>query len=253
MATNKTIAQLTEITSPADVDEVALHDNDVGQAKRFSWSNIKATLKTYFDTLYRSSSTDIDLTADVTGTLPLGNGGTGQITASAAFNAIKQAATTSATGVSELTTTAEVDTGTDTSRTITPDALAGSYCATKSVQMAIFDFTTEVATGDGKFYFHVPTALDGMNLVAVHAEVITAGTTGTTDIQIYNLTDTVDMLSTKITIDSGETGSDTAATPPVIDTDNDDVATNDVIRIDVDAVSTTAPEGLLVTMEFRLP
>jgi hypothetical protein len=92
-----------------------------------------------------------------------------------------------------------------------------------------------------------------MNLVEVHAEVITAGTTGTTDIQIHNVTQAADMLSTKITIDSAETGSDTAAAAAVIDTANDDVATNDVIRVDVDAISTTAPKGLIVSLVFQLP
>ena len=92
-----------------------------------------------------------------------------------------------------------------------------------------------------------------MNLVEVHAEVITAGTTNTTDIQIANVTDSVDMLSTKLTIDSGETGSDTAATAAAINTSNDDVTTNDMLRIDVDAVSSTAPKGLIVTLTFRLP
>jgi len=92
-----------------------------------------------------------------------------------------------------------------------------------------------------------------MNLVSVHAEVITAGTTNTTDIQIANDTQSADMLSTKITIDSGETGSDTAAAAAVIDTSEDDVATNDLIRVDVDAISTTAAKGLVVTLEFRLP
>lgn len=50
------------------------------------------------------------------------------------------------------------------------------------------------------------------------------------------------MLSTAMTIDSAETSTSTAATPPVIDTANDDVATGDVIRIDIDAISTTAPK-----------
>ena len=87
----------------------------------------------------------------------------------------------------------------------------------------------------------------------VHAEVITAGTTGTTDIQIANVTQAADMLTTKITIDSGETGSDTAAAAAVIDTANDDVATNDLLRVDVDAVSTTAAKGLIVTLGFQRP
>lgn len=121
------------------------------------------------------------------------------------------------------------------------------------VQATVFDYATNVSTGDGKFYFHIDDSLNGMNLVRIHAEVITAGTTGTTDIQIANVTQAVDMLSTKLTIDSGETGSDTAATPAVIDTANDDVATNDLIRVDVDAVSTTPPQGLIVTMIFETP
>lgn len=123
----------------------------------------------------------------------------------------------------------------------------------RAFQMVVFDFATSVVTGDGKFYAHIDSRLDGMDLVDVHGEVITAGTTNTTDIQIHNLTQTADMLSTKLTIDTGETGSDTAATPAVIDTNNDDVAENDVIRIDVDAISTTAPKGLLITLGFRLP
>jgi len=121
----------------------------------------------------------------------------------------------------------------------------------KGVQMIIVDFTTQVTVGDGKMYFHIDPSLAGMNLVDVHAEVITAGTTGTTDIQVHNLTQAADMLTTKLTIDSAETGSDTAATPAVIDTANDDVAENDLIRIDCDAVSTSAPQGLLVTLGFN--
>lgn len=120
------------------------------------------------------------------------------------------------------------------------------------VQAVVFDFTTENSTGDGKYYIHIPPALNGLNLTYVHAEVITAGTTGTETIQIHNLTQTADMLSTEITIDTGETGSDTAATPPVIDEAEDDVATNDVIRIDIDGVHTTAAEGLVVTLGFGL-
>jgi len=123
----------------------------------------------------------------------------------------------------------------------------------REVQCIVFDFATDVATGDGKFYLHVSDRLAGMDLVDVHAEVITAGTTGTTDIQINNVTQAADMLTTKVTIDSGETGSDTGATAAVIDTANDDVAENDLLRIDVDAVSTTAPKGLIVTLGFRLP
>lgn len=177
------------------------------------------------------------------------------INASAAIAGSKiAAATTSATGAVELATTAEVDTGTDTSRAVTPDAIAGSNLGEKSVSVHVVDGTTSVATGDGQAYFMLPDSMDGMDLVALEAAVVTAGTTGTTDIQIHNVTDSVDVLSTKLTIDSGETSSTTAAADAVIDTSNDDVDSWDVWRIDVDAVqSGTAPQGLVISLTFRLP
>lgn len=152
-------------------------------------------------------------------------------------------------------TASDVNTGTATDSAVTPDALAGSNAFTKEVALLVFDDSQDVATGDGAgdLFFRVPSTFNGMNLVAVAAAVQTAGTTGTTDIQIHNVTDTADMLSTVITIDSAETDSSTAATAAVINTATDDVATGDILRIDVDAVSTTAPKGLLVELQFRLP
>lgn len=122
-------------------------------------------------------------------------------------------------------------------------------------QVLCFSFRDQedTETGDGAGYLHIPADLNGYNLVEVHAEVETAGVTNTTDIQIHNETQAADMLSTKITIDGGETGSDTAATAAVIDAANDGVATNDLLRMDVDAISTTAAKGLLVTLGFQLP
>jgi hypothetical protein len=164
-------------------------------------------------------------------------------------------ASDTAAGVVELATAAETTTGTDAARAVTPDGLAGSVFGTQVVQLMVFDDSQDVATGNGAgdLFFRVPSTMNGMNLVAVAACVQTAGTTGTTDIQIHNVTDTADMLSTVITIDSAETDSSTAATAAVINAATDDVATGDVLRIDVDAVSTTAPKGLLVELQFRLP
>ena len=165
-------------------------------------------------------------------------------------------ASTSAQGVSELATAAEVTAGTDTGRTVTPDALAGSVVfGTRYVQCVVFDFGTDIAEGNGKFYFHVPAGMNGMDLVEVHSEVVTAGNGSTIDVQIHNATDGSDMLSTSLTIDDGETGSDTAATAAVINGSEDDVATNDVIRIDVDGNGgdTTVAKGLIVTLGFRIP
>lgn len=122
------------------------------------------------------------------------------------------------------------------------------------VSLQIVDSETDLETGDGKFNFPIPAKLNGMNLTSVYASTMVAGVTGTTDVQIHNVTQAADMLSTKITIDTGEKTSDTAATPAVIDTGNDDVATKDELRIDIDAVSTgTAPKGLMLLLGFSQP
>jgi hypothetical protein len=127
---------------------------------------------------------------------------------------------------------------------------AANFDPRRSIQVVVTDYTTNTATGDGQAYFTIDSSLAGKNLVDIHARTITAGVTGTTDIQIHNVTQAVDMLSTKLTIDSGETGSDTAATPAVIDTANDDVALYDLIRIDIDAISSTPAQGLIITLGF---
>lgn len=112
---------------------------------------------------------------------------------------------------------------------------------------------TNTATGDGKYFFRVPKEINGFILTRVAASVYAAGTTGTTDIQIRNITDSADMLSTKLTIDSAEVDSSTAATVAVIDKAKDDVATGDRIAIDVDAISTTAAQGLYIELQFSIP
>jgi hypothetical protein len=111
---------------------------------------------------------------------------------------------------------------------------------------------TALSTGDGKLYFTVPANLDGYNLTSAHAAVYVASSSGLPSIQVHNLTDTVDMLSTAITLDVGELNSYIATTPPVVDTSNDDVSTGDIIRIDVDAAGTDV-EGLDIHLVFNKP
>ncbi len=182
-------------------------------------------------------------------------GGTGASTASAAFTALKQAATSSATGVSELAIASEVNTGNDTARAITPDALAGSNLGEKSGCLAAVESDTDTAVANGKEGIVIPASLNGMNIVEVVATVHTAGTTGTTDIQVRRRRAgaDADVLSTKMTIDTGETSTITAATPAVVNAANDDLNTGDVIYFDIDSISTTAAKGLSVCFTARLP
>lgn len=163
-----------------------------------------------------------------------------------------RAASTSQTGIAEASVASEVNTGTDSLRYVSPDSLAGSNFGIRYIQFVITAPDGDVSTGDNKAFTHIPTALNGMNLVYAHAEVITAPVGAAMTIQIHNATDAVDMLSAALTIDDGETGSDTGSV--TINTSNDDVATNDVIRIDIDQVgSSTAGAGLVVTLGFQLP
>ncbi len=120
----------------------------------------------------------------------------------------------------------------------------------KYLEIAIFEYTVTIESGDGKGYVHIPAHLDGLDLVEAHAECITAGTTGTMWIQFYNVDNALDMFTTRLSIDSGETGSDQAATPYSINTSADHINENDMIRIDVDTLHTTPAVGLIITMGF---
>jgi hypothetical protein len=109
-----------------------------------------------------------------------------------------------------------------------------------------------ITTGDGKAFYRVPSTLNGCNLVGVAASVSTVSSSGIPTVQIHNLSQTADMLTTKLTIDANETDSSTAANAAVIDTANDDVATGDKLRIDIDVAGTGA-KGLIVELQFQLP
>lgn len=126
----------------------------------------------------------------------------------------------------------------------------GFFKGDKSVQISVVDPATALATGDGKFYFLIDSTLNGYKLTSVLASVITAGTTNTLDIQIANVTDAVDILSTKLTVDSTETSSLTAATPAVINAANANVSTMDLLRIDIDAIHAVPTQGLIVVLLF---
>lgn len=77
-------------------------------------------------------------------------------------------------------------------------------------------------------------------ILMVGATVDVAGVTGTMQLDINN--NATSILSTKITIDDGETTSRTAATPSYVS--NTTFAKGDIFTFDVDTVQTTPAEGL---------
>jgi hypothetical protein len=118
-----------------------------------------------------------------------------------------------------------------------------------TVAVQVCDDVTVLTTGDGKANVWIPAVLNGLNLVDADAAVSTVSSSGDPTIQVRNVTDACDMLSTRITIDATEKTSWTAATAPVIDTSHDDVATGDQLAIDVDGAG-TGTKGLQVILRF---
>lgn len=85
-----------------------------------------AGVKTFSSTIVGSINGSAATATNVTGTVAIANGGTGQTTAAAAFDAIKQTATTAYQGASQLATDGEAQAGTSTTRVVTPDNLGAT-------------------------------------------------------------------------------------------------------------------------------
>jgi hypothetical protein len=122
-------------------------------------------------------------------------------------------------------------------------AISSTPTVARSSQLVIFNSSTSVTTGTGKAYMVVPALLNGLTMDRATAQVITAGTTNPTVIDV-NINGTTTMGTTKISIASAAT----VATPGTITAGS--VSTDDLISVDVDSVSTTAPLGLIVILEF---
>ena len=103
--------------------------------------------------------------------------------------------------------------------------------STKELTLKIQSDITILTTGDGKYIYTVPSSLNGWTLTAIHASLTTVSSLNKPEFKVYNLTDSVEMLSTNVTIDANEFTSYDATTPAVIS--NGLVATKDRLRFDV--------------------
>jgi hypothetical protein len=258
--------------TPIDQDGgTFLTTDSVGWAE--FWVNAATVvLGIYFDGELKRAVSDVEVDGSGggggTGGVPAGPITAGDLTMSSGYVLGR---TTAAVGAIELITVgsgltlaagslsanaaspSDINTGTSTTTFVTPDALAGSDLGVALVTLQVTDPAgSAITTGDGKAYYRISSALNGMNLVSVAAALTTVSSSGIPTVQIANVTDSVDMLSTKLTIDASETDSATAATAAVIDAAHDDVATADMLRIDIDVAGTGA-KGLIVQMQFRKP
>jgi hypothetical protein len=127
----------------------------------------------------------------------------------------------------------------------------GSIGATyRAISIKLVSDTEVMTTGDGKWIYVIPPALNGLNITNVVASCTTVSSSGLPSFALYNLTDSQDILSTNVTIDENEYTSATATTAKVINTSYDDVATGDRIRIDCDAAG-TGTKGVQIDIEFN--
>lgn len=130
-------------------------------------------------------------------------------------------------------------------------ALSPSSSRASSVsllQLKVIADTSTLSTGDGQLIVAVPAALTGLVLTTVAAYVSTASSSGLPTVQLRNVTQAADMLSTRVTIDANELTSYTAVTPAVVDPAHAAVVTGDLLAVDVDVAGTGAKGlGLLLT------
>ncbi len=166
----------------------------------------------------------VDLTTDVTGTLPAANGGTG-VTALSSLDAASLGAGASSDG-----------------QVLTSDGAGGAAWEATATEIGIAcsDETTDLAAAIGVATFRMPYA---MTLTGIRASVTTAPVGSTIIVDVNESGSTI--LSTKLSIDASEKTSETAATAAVI---SDSALADDAeITVDIDQVgSTTAGAGLKI-------
>jgi hypothetical protein len=133
------------------------------------------------------------------------------------------------------------------------DNMAAVYLLanTKTFVWRIIPENVPITIGDDKARIPVPLELNGFELIRIHAAVDVVSTSGLVTVQLYNITQAVDVLSTLITIDENELDSYGAATPPVIISANRLVATGNKLRCDIDVAGTGAT-GLCLIPTYRI-
>ena len=151
-------------------------------------------------------------------------------TSKASLNAPHGTAPTSPTNGDVWTTTAGIYVRVN-GTTIGPLAAQSGTGAPYEIPVAVGDESSVLTTGTAKVTFRMPCA---MTLTAVRGSLTASGTGTTVDINESGTT----VLSTKLTFDSGEKTTTTAATPAVI---SDSALADDAeITIDIDATAGNA-------------
>jgi len=187
--------------------------------------------------------------------LAVGANGTIPVADSAEATGLKwQTASVTTKGAVELSTTAEIDTGIDSTRAMPVDQFQASKHTVKFLAFRLVASDTAVAVdttvgGDFRIPFSGTILQDDSTPHLFAAVNDTAGTTGTQVVDV-NLNGTTIMTTNKLDTDTTEKSSATGATLPDLTTTA--VSAGDILTFDVDAIHTTPANGLTIYMAIRL-
>ena len=163
-------------------------------------------------------------------------------------------ASKTAEGLVELATTAEIDTGTDTTRAMPIDQFVASK---RNIEWIVFDCvdpSTDCAVDTniaGDFVSPIAGTIlqSDSSPFYLYATNSTAGAPTGTMVVDVNINGTTIMTTNKLDFDATEKTTTTAATPPDLTTTS--LAVGDIITIDIDSVHVTPAKGLKVYMGIR--
>lgn len=150
-------------------------------------------------------------------------------------------------GIVELATTAEINTGTDTTRAMPVDQFVASTRNVRYFDIYAIEKATDNAVGNNiAWAFECPFT---WTITEIGAYVETAWVTWAS-VWDVNKNGTTIMTTNKLSIDTAEVSTRTAATAPTLTTTA--ITAGDLITIDTDSLSTTKPKGLHVRIWIRL-
>lgn len=247
---NSKISDLTALTTgTASGDLVVIVDvSDTthafsGTTKKITWTNLTAGLAPTASPTF-------------TGTVTLPVGLTGVIRTDAGVTSVDSdvtdivtAASLTLAGKVELATTAEIDTGTDSTRAIPVDQFVASARNVRYVYFKVVEATTDwPVNGTTAQGGDLELPFTG-TITEIGGFVDTAGTTGVAVVDV-NKGGTTIMTTNKLSFDSTEKTTRTAATAPTLTTTA--VVAGDIITVDIDTNHTTKAKGLTVRLGIRL-